>query len=176
MNNYAQKLHEEFKKIQQLEKERITEEIKRNQELQQKIEKENLLNEEQVINQLSQLITAYDEKNGIIEFSENGSVIKVMLNNIRVPQQHKKSLKSRYIYDNNILYDYRGYVLDITEELKRKISELELKYLCCFDVNDKLCLVLGVKHKTTWNKIKSFFNMYNIPDEWSWKITEVIKK
>jgi len=176
MNNYAQKLNEEFKKIQQQEKERITEEIKRNQELQQKIEKKNLLNEEQVINQLSQLITTYDKTIGTIEFSENGSMIKVVLNNIQVPQHHKKILKSRYIYDTNILYDYRGYVLDITDELKRKISELELKYLCSFDVNNKLCLVLGVKNKTNWNKIKSFFNMYNIPDEWSWKITEVIKQ
>lgn len=170
--NYRDKLVDEFKKRQQQEKDVE----QRKQELVLKLEKENLLDTTKVIEQLSQLIKTQDKTIGSMEFSYNCSAVKIILNNITVPAQHKKNWKLEYIYDTNVLYKYIGYVLDITPELKNKISEMNLKYLYSFDVNNKLCLVLEIKHNTTWNKIKSFFNISSLPYDWKWKITEIKKQ
>lgn len=104
--------------------------------------------------------------------SKKGNVIMVILQNVAVSPQHDKIHKKRTIFRGGDMVHQIGYTLKVSRLLKQSLSQVGLKYLSSYDVEGKLCLILGLKPRNINEKIRHFLNLYNIPVDWKWKITK----
>jgi hypothetical protein len=131
-------------------------------------------NDEQPLLQLNDLIETQFSEIDKIEYIKEHHVIKILLNHFD-SVKCKKIFKRRFEEKPEYVYEYNGYVFEATPELKNKILAINLIFISCYDVDDKLCIIVGEKETGVFTKIIRSYKYHHLPCELKWKVTNITR-
>jgi len=109
-----------------------------------------------------------------IEHINQYNIYKILVNTTDLIKC-KKIFKRRFEEKPDFEYEYNGYVFEATPELKKQITESNLIYISCYDINDKLCFIIGEKETGIFTKIIRSYKYHHLPCELKWKVTNITR-
>ena len=110
-----------------------------------------------------------------IEYIQKYHIYKILVNTGINFTECKKIYKRRLEKKKDGIYEYNGYMFTPSTKLQTKLNNIDLKYISCYDYDNKLCIIAGVSENNIFSKLKRIIHHHQLPYEIKWKVTNITR-